>query len=192
MRKISSLLSLLFSIYLLFNLGTAIAHALTSCATNLIDQETNQGIFVPPPGTLVDCSSAKATCSYVDAKDNNQTNCYDMSAFSAPTSAPTPSTTEPCPGNLCNIGLGIKVPTNPSAVITKFFAVLLSVSGGIALLIIMFSGYNIMSSRGNPEKFEGARETLIAAIIGLFFIIFSLVALQVIGYDLLRIPEFKP
>ena len=47
-----------------------------------------------------------------------------------------------------------------------------------------------MISQGNPEQVKGAREQLTAAIIGLLFIIFSLVILQVIGFNILRIPGF--
>jgi hypothetical protein len=49
-----------------------------------------------------------------------------------------------------------------------------------------------MVSQGNPEKIQAAREQLTAAIVGLMFVVFSLVILQVIGYDILRLPGFKP
>jgi hypothetical protein len=47
-----------------------------------------------------------------------------------------------------------------------------------------------MISQGNPEQVKGAREQLTAAIIGLLFIIFSLVILQIIGVNILKIPGF--
>jgi hypothetical protein len=47
-----------------------------------------------------------------------------------------------------------------------------------------------MISQGNPEKIQAAREQLTAAIVGLLFIIFSLVIIQVLGYDILHIPGF--
>jgi len=42
----------------------------------------------------------------------------------------------------------------------------------------------------HPEALKDARDQLISAIIGLIFIIFSLVILQIIGVDILRIPGF--
>jgi len=82
--------------------------------------------------------------------------------------------------------------TNPDGLIQKIFAVLLSVSGGIALLLIMKAGYQMMTAQGNPEKLNNAREQLVAAIVGLIFLIFSFVFLQLIGFDILRIPGFQP
>lgn len=83
------------------------------------------------------------------------------------------------------------ISTSPAGFIQKIFAVLLSISGGIALLLIIKSGYQIMTSQGKPEALQQAREQLIAAIVGLIFLIFSLVILQAIGVDILKIPDGK-
>lgn len=83
-----------------------------------------------------------------------------------------------------------KINTDPVNFVKSIFAIILSLSGGVALLLIIFSGYKLMLSQGNPEKAQEAKETLTAAIVGLLFIIFSLVILQVIGVDILRIPGF--
>jgi type IV secretion system pilin len=82
--------------------------------------------------------------------------------------------------------------TDPNGFIEKIFAVLLSVSGGIALLLIIKAGYQMMTAQGNPEKLNNAREQLVAAIVGLVFLIFSFVFLQLIGFDILHIPGFTP
>lgn len=80
--------------------------------------------------------------------------------------------------------------TTPSTFIQNIFAILLSVSGGIALLLIMRAGYSLMTAQGNPEKLGAGREQLIAAIVGLIFLIFSFVFLELIGFDILHIPGF--
>lgn len=72
--------------------------------------------------------------------------------------------------------------------VRNLLSLLLGFAGGIALLLIMVSGYQIMMSQGEAEKVKGARETITSAIVGLLFIIFSLVILQIIGVDLLHIP----
>lgn len=82
------------------------------------------------------------------------------------------------------------ISTDPPAFIRSIMALLLSLSGGIALILIILSGYKLMSSRGDPEKIQAAKDRLTSAIIGLLFIIFSLVIVQVIGVDILRIPGF--
>jgi hypothetical protein len=81
--------------------------------------------------------------------------------------------------------------TSPVDFIQKLFGILLSISGGIALLLIIKAGYMLMTSEGKPEQVQAGRDQLIAAIVGLLFLIFSLVFLQVIGFDILKIPGFS-
>ncbi|MBI5045247.1 MAG: hypothetical protein HZC02_04935, partial [Candidatus Levybacteria bacterium] len=80
------------------------------------------------------------------------------------------------------------IPTEATAFVGKFFAILLSISGGIILLLLIYSGYQIITSQGVPEKIKEARERITSAIVGLLFLVLSLVILQVIGVDLLKIP----
>lgn len=88
-------------------------------------------------------------------------------------------------------GLGIPIQTTPIGMIQNLFSILLSLSGGIAVLLIISGGYQIIMSQGNPEKIQAAKETITSAIIGLLFILFSMVILQVIGFDILKIPSFN-
>ena len=69
------------------------------------------------------------------------------------------------------------------------FRILLSFAGAIALFLIIISGYRMMVSQGKPEAINAAREQLIAAIVGLLFMVFSLILLQTIGVDILKIPD---
>jgi hypothetical protein len=87
----------------------------------------------------------------------------------------------------CSTGFGVTIDTRPTGFVTAMFRIVLSISGGIATLLIIFSGYAMIASRGNPEKITAAREKLTSAIVGLLFIIFSLVILQIIGVDILGI-----
>ncbi len=118
---------------------------------------------------------------------------YDASLVPPITPIPTPPL-QPCQkpdGTVenCETAIGpIKV--DPQEFISVLFGILLSLAGGIALLIIIWTGYKMMMSRGNPEKIEEAKEQLTSAIIGLLFIIFSVVILEVIGVDILAIPGF--
>jgi len=111
------------------------------------------------------------------------------SLYPTATSAPKPS--PPCDINakFCVTALG-KISTDPAGFVSRVFGILLSLAGGIALLLIIISGYRLMSSQGNPEKVQAAREQLTSAIVGLLFIIFSLAILTIIGVDILRIPGF--
>lgn len=106
--------------------------------------------------------------------------------------APPPCATSQKNGNCTSVDTGIGTfSTDPAGFIRSIFGVLLSLSGGIALLLIIASGYQLMTSQGNPEKVKEARERLTSAVVGLIFIIFSVTILQIIGVTILRIPGFK-
>jgi hypothetical protein len=94
-----------------------------------------------------------------------------------------------CLNNTCDTAIG-PLPTTLTGLLTTVFSIALSIAGVVALGLIIASGYRLMISQGNPEQVKGAREQLTAAIIGLLFIIFSLVILQIIGVNILNIPGF--
>lgn len=112
-----------------------------------------------------------------------------------PTATPTPADLSPCPSQKgecksIDTALGTIDVNDPGAFIKTAFGILLSISGGIAVLLIVFSGYRIMMAQGDPEKLKGAREMLTSAIIGLLFMIFSVTILQILGVDIFHIPGF--
>lgn len=86
----------------------------------------------------------------------------------------------------CPTAIG-NITASAQGLVTGIFKILLLLGGTIALILIIISGYRLMTSRGNPEHVQGAREQLTAAIVGLLFIIFSFVILQFIGVDILGI-----
>lgn len=64
-------------------------------------------------------------------------------------------------------------------------------AGGIAFLLVIFGGFQIITSAGNPERLNAGRELITSAIAGLLLIIFSIFLLKVIGVDILGIPDFE-
>lgn len=83
------------------------------------------------------------------------------------------------------------ISTEPQAFVRSIYSIVLGLAGGIALILIIISGYKLMASQGNPEAIKGATGQLISAVVGLLFIIFSFVILQIVGVDILQIPGFK-
>lgn len=71
-----------------------------------------------------------------------------------------------------------------------FLKFAIGISGGVILLMVIFTGYTIVTSAGNPEKLAGAKENIVAILTGLLLIAFSLVLLQTIGADILKLPTF--
>lgn len=88
-----------------------------------------------------------------------------------------------------NTALG-PIDIDASSFVKSLFGILLGISGGIAVILIIAAGYTMITSQGDPTKVQGARETITSAVVGLLFIILSLVILEVIGVDLLHIPGF--
>ncbi|MDZ4228513.1 MAG: hypothetical protein U1E54_04685 [Candidatus Levybacteria bacterium] len=84
-----------------------------------------------------------------------------------------------------------EISTEPAIFVKSIYSIVLGLSGGIALVLIIIAGYKFMISQGNPEAIKSATEGLTSAVIGLLFIIFAFVILQVIGVDILRIPGFE-
>lgn len=83
------------------------------------------------------------------------------------------------------------IDVDPIGFITRIFSIVLSIGGLGAMILIIYSGYRLLISRGDKEKIQGARETMTAAIVGLLFIVFSLVILSVIAGDILKVPGFS-
>jgi len=48
-----------------------------------------------------------------------------------------------------------------------------------------------ITSQGNPDQLQKAKETIVSAIGGLLFIIFAVFLLRLIGFDILKITGFK-
>ncbi|OGH15728.1 MAG: hypothetical protein A3C22_00830 [Candidatus Levybacteria bacterium RIFCSPHIGHO2_02_FULL_37_10] len=119
----------------------------------------------------------------------------ESTLFSEPTPTyPPPPCAEGCfkDGKCTCVDTAIgRISTNPAEFVKSVFSLVLGLSGGIALILIIFSGYKLIASQGNPEKTTAARDQLISAIVGLLFIIVSFVILEVIGVDILKIPGFS-
>lgn len=62
------------------------------------------------------------------------------------------------------------------------------VGGGVAFLLIVVAGFQIMTSTGNPEKLKAGQDKLTSAVMGLILLIASVVILRIIGVDILKIP----
>lgn len=64
----------------------------------------------------------------------------------------------------------------------------MGIAGGIAFLLILLAGFQIMTSQGNPEKLKAGQELLTSAIAGLILLIFSVFILEFIGVRILGLP----
>ncbi len=71
------------------------------------------------------------------------------------------------------------------------FGIGIGLAGGFSLLCIIYAAFMMQSSQGNPEKLKKAQEMITGCIMGLMLIIFSVLILKLIGFNILKIPGFS-
>ncbi|NMB56596.1 DUF308 domain-containing protein [Candidatus Beckwithbacteria bacterium] len=92
-------------------------------------------------------------------------------------------------------GAGIKtalgcLPYEPRGFINWLLTFAVGIGGGIAFLLIVMGGISLITSTGNPENINKAKDTIFSAVSGLLFIIFAIFLLKLIGVQILQIPGF--
>lgn len=81
--------------------------------------------------------------------------------------------------------------TSPVGFIKDSLKFILGISGGLAFLMMLLGAFQMLTSAGNPETLNAGKDRLTNAVIGLLFVIFSILLLQIIGVDILGIPGFR-
>jgi hypothetical protein len=83
------------------------------------------------------------------------------------------------------------IPNDPIGFVAKFYGIGLGLIAGTAILGIIYSGYLLISSQGDPMQLAKGKRYLYSSIAGLLLAIFALVFIQVIAVDILNIPGFS-
>ena len=162
-----------------------------------------QGGYCQPPfsqcgtNTLPCCNPPSQLCETGLACQGNY--CV-VHAQPSPSPAPKPSIPTPSAGGgndvLCPDGASIDtaigcIPLGGEEGETAFIGFILSwaigVGGGVAFLLMLFAGFQIMTSAGNPDRLRAGQELLTSAVSGLILLIFSVFILRTIGIDILGI-----
>lgn len=79
---------------------------------------------------------------------------------------------------------------DPKSIVERFVEIGMGLGGGVCLLTCLAGGFMITTSQGEPKKINDAKEMITNALIGLLFILFSVVILQFIGVTIFNIPGF--
>jgi len=102
----------------------------------------------------------------------------------------SPSSDDPragCPTDSINTAFGcIGVGTTQVLVIT-FVRIGMGLAGGTAFILIVYAGFMIMTSSGDPKRLSAGKELLTAAIGGLILLILGTYFLNVVGTEILGI-----
>lgn len=139
------------------------------------------GVFLVAPSSVVhaqDTNVGANTCKSTGAQQADCESCFNNGGA---------WTAVGCLGKGSNESPGGKL----GDFLSSFLGIGTGMGGGIAFLLILFSGFQTATSAGNPEKLHAAKELMTAAISGLLLIIFSVFLLKLIGVDILQIPGFS-
>jgi len=95
-----------------------------------------------------------------------------------------------CPANQISTDFGC-FPNDPVGFVQKFYGIGLGFVAGIALLALIWGGYSIMTSRGDPYRVNIGKSYIYYAIAGLLLAIFGYVFIQAVLVDILHVPGFS-
>jgi glucose uptake protein GlcU len=95
-----------------------------------------------------------------------------------------------CPVNQIATDFGC-FPNDPVGFAQKFYGVGLGFIAGVALLALIYGGYAIMTSRGDPRRVSNGKSYIYYAIAGLLLAIFGYVFIQTVLVDVLHVPGFS-
>lgn len=82
------------------------------------------------------------------------------------------------------------IPRSGDDLIISLARIGIGLLGGVLLIMILAAAFKLSTSRGDPKAFEEGKSMLTAGISGTLFILFSMVVLEAIGVNILRIPGF--
>lgn len=80
------------------------------------------------------------------------------------------------------------IPTEPVAFVKGTLKFITLIAGAIALILMVLGALRMIWSSGNADELTAGQEQFKSALIGLLFILFSVLLLEIIGVDILGIP----
>lgn len=83
------------------------------------------------------------------------------------------------------------IPLDPIGFVSKFYSIGLGIIGGVGLLYIIYGGYVILTSQGNPQALNKGKKYIYYAIAGILLAVFGFVFVQVVIVDILHVPGFS-
>jgi hypothetical protein len=79
---------------------------------------------------------------------------------------------------------------NPLQFTSSLYTIGLGFIGGVALLFIVWGGYLVLSSRGNPSQLQKGRDYILYSIIGLILAVGGYAFYHIIAKDVVKLPGF--
>lgn len=82
------------------------------------------------------------------------------------------------------------IPCDPPGFAKFLYGVGLGMIGAVALLFIVYGGYHILTSQGNPDQIRKGKSYIYYSIAGLILAVAGYAFYQIIATDVLKIPGF--
>ena len=95
-----------------------------------------------------------------------------------------------CENGIFKSDLG-DIPCSPGGFGAALYGIGLGLIGLVAVLYIVYGGYLILTSQGNPDQLSQGKSYIIYSIIGLILAIFGFAFYQTITVDILKLPGFS-
>ncbi|SRR5258708_28759674 len=95
-----------------------------------------------------------------------------------------------CPAGQSYTDLGC-VSEDPAGFFKQFYGYGLGIIGGVGIIFLLYGGYLILTSQGNPINIDSGKRYITYAIIGILFAVFGYLFVQIIAVDILHIPGFQ-
>jgi len=89
-----------------------------------------------------------------------------------------------------NTAIGCVPTGKPEKFVEFLYKWAFGAAAGIITIMVILTGYKVLTSGGNPEQLQSAKENIVSIFSGLILIAFSLVLLQAVGANILQLPTF--
>jgi len=160
--------------------------------------DTPSGECIPtitPPGNWKQCAKCLYPSLYPTDSIPNAGNCSTLKVDSTTNQAPSafPGRQYTAIGCITSEG-GFNNNTGSGAssfTQALFDLVVFKMIGGIALLYLMYGAFLVITSQSDPEKLNHGKRVVYGAITGLVFVLTSVLLVNIIGSNMLKIPGFR-
>lgn len=172
------------------------AGSCVACASNETCQYNSRGACESDPS----CDPAGNSFNKVYSTSTSSCNCVQVSGTSgkygtiadclaaACTPPPASQTLSTC-GSGNNEGIPTAIGcipiTSVGALTTFFLRWGIGISGGVAFLSMIYAGFLIMSSAGDPKRLQTGQELVTSSVSGIILLVFSIFILRLVGVNIL-------
>ena len=83
------------------------------------------------------------------------------------------------------------LPREPAVFVTWFLRFAMGIGGGVAFLFMVMGAFKVLTSGGDVLQLSSGKKMISRAILGILVIVFAVIILRILGYDILRLPGFE-